>query len=219
MNDIHISGTGTVTPGQYDSVTVSGMGKCPGALRADEITVNGTFKVEGSSECRKLTVNGTFKGQGALSAEEVVCNGAATVEDDMTANTLSVAGVLHCEGDKLQSRELSCAGILTMDGLVSCDQIHVTGILKAEQLEGRSIRIRSHRPELLRRFWLSKGLSRVDYIQGEEVELSGVTAETVTGTNITIGPDCNIERIRCNGTLKLDPTAVVEDIAGDYKMR
>lgn len=219
MNDIHISGTGNVSPGQYDKVTVSGMSKCPGALRAEEITVNGTFKVEDGTECRKLTVNGTFKGEGALSAEEVVCNGAATIEDDMVANMLSVAGVLHCEGDKLQSRELSCAGILTMDGLVSCDQIHVTGILKAEQLEGRSIRIRSHRPELLRRFWLSKGLSKIDYIQGAEIELSGVTAETVTGTNITIGPDCNIERIRCNGTLKLDPSSVVEDVAGEYEMR
>lgn len=219
MNDIHISGTGNVAPGQYDSVTVSGMGKCPGGLRAEEITVNGTFKVEDGTECRKLIVNGTFKGEGTLSAEEVVCNGAATIEDGLVANVLSVAGVLHCEGDKLQSRELSCAGILTMDGLVSCDQIHVTGILKAEQLEGRSIRIRSHRPELLRRFWLSKGLSKIDYIQGIEIELSGVTAETVTGTDIIIGPDCNIERLRCNGTLKLDPSSVVEDLAGDYEMR
>lgn len=218
MNDIHISGTGNVAPAQYDSVTISGMGKCPGTLRAEEIVVNGTFRVEDSTECRKLTVNGTFKGQGSLSAEEVTCNGAATVEDDMVANVLSIAGVVHCEGDRLQSRELSCAGILTMDGLVSCDKIHVTGVIKADKIEGRSIRIRSQRPELLRRFLPGKGFSKADYIQGEEIDLAGVTAETVSGTRITIGPDCHIERLRCNGTLKLDPSAVVEDIAGEYEM-
>lgn len=219
MEDVKISGSGTLTGGEYSTVTVNGMGKCTASMRAQEVVVNGTFKVDGAAECRVLTVNGTLKCVGPLSAEESICNGAATVDSDMISNVLSVSGMLHVEGSRLNGGALTCTGILTADGQILCDSLHATGIIKAGVLEGQSIRIRSHRPAALRRFLLSKGLSKVEVIRGKELDLSGVTAEQVFGTEVVIGPDCNIEALHCDGTLSIDPTSTVENISGNYVRR
>ncbi len=219
MEDIHITGSSSMHTGEYQSIMVSGVGKCEGPVRALDIGVMGTFKVEGDTECRTLTVNGSFKCEGSLAAEETVCNGTATIEESMIANVLTVNGMLHVEGDRLGGGELKCAGILTADRLVSCNDLQVTGLIKAESIEGGHVYIHSHRPALLIRFLPSVGLSKTESITGEHVDLSGVTAEMVTGAHITIGPDCRIGKVRCYGTLSIDPAAAVGEVTGEYEMR
>ena len=70
MEDIRISGMGDLPGGEYRSVSVSGMGKCTGALSAQSVTVNGTFNCKGSLDSQTTAVNGTLKCAGGLRSEE-----------------------------------------------------------------------------------------------------------------------------------------------------
>ena len=55
-------------------------------------------------------------------------------------------------------------------------------------------------------------------IQGavEAGELRGVTAGTVNGQDVRIGPYCRIGNLDCNGTLYVDPKAEVKNLTGNY---
>jgi hypothetical protein len=65
----------------------------------------------------------------------------------------------------------------------------------------------------------TKKYSTVNLIEATRIELKGVIAGTVNGSDITIGPKCQIERVDCNGTLYIDPEAQVGQITGNYTKR
>lgn len=217
MEDVKISGKGDLNGGQYQSVTISGMGKCTGNMRAQDITVSGTFKCEGSIECGAATVNGTLKCEGPLSAEKMTCNGLSNIQGDMVANTLAVGGMLHVYGTRLAGAEINAAGTITVDGQVCVEKLRVTGIIKATELSGGEITIRSNHHGLLRQFINLS--STAELIQADILDLAGVTANTVRGKDVTIGPACTIENLDCSGTLYIDPTSMVSNLTGDYTVR
>lgn len=220
MEDFKIAGAGTVPGGEYRAVSVAGMGKCTGDLRAQTVSVSGTFKGDGSIECQSLKITGSFKCAGPLAAEKMTCSGAASIQGDMVANTLSVSGTLHVEGAKLEGADLSCSGTISADGQVCADKLKVTGIIKAREIVGDDITIGAVHPNILRQiFNLSIINSTADLIEATTLNLAGVTAKAVNGSNITIGPGCYIDHLDCNGTLHIDPTSVVSNLTGEYSQR
>lgn len=220
MEDFKIAGAGTVPGGEYRTVSVAGMGKCTGDLRAQTVSVSGTFKGDGAVECGTLKISGSFKCAGRLAAEKMTCSGAAGIQGDMVANALTVSGTLHVEGVKLEGADLSCSGTITAAGQVCADKLKVTGIIKAREIVGDSITIGAVQPNILRQiFNLSIINSTADLIEATTLNLSGVTAHTVNGSEISIGPGCIIDNLDCNGTLHIDPTATVRNVTGEYAQR
>jgi hypothetical protein len=61
--------------------------------------------------------------------------------------------------------------------------------------------------------------SDVKLIEATTIDLSGVSAETVNGKDIIIGPNCKIDHIDCSGTLSIDRSSSVGNITGDYTKR
>lgn len=220
MEDFRIAGAGTVPGGEYRTVSIAGMGKCTGDLRAQNISVSGTFKGDGAVECQGLKISGSFKCAGSLAAEKMSCSGAAGVQGDMVANALTVSGTLTVEGGKLEGADLSCSGTITAAGQVCADKLKVTGIIKAREIVGDDITIGAIQPNILRQiFNLTIINSTADLIEATTLNLSGVTAQTVNGSNITIGPGCIIDNLDCNGTLHIDPTSTVRNVTGEYSGR
>lgn len=219
MDDIKISGMGDVPGGEYRTVSVSGMGKCTGALSAQNVTVNGTFKCLGSMDSRSTSVNGTLKCEGPLHAEHFSCNGMADLLADSVANTLTVGGMVHVKAAKLEGAEITVTGILQADGQICADSVKVTGVVKAGEIVGDRISIRSHHVSLLKMFLPSTAsLSSAGLIEATTVDLEGVKAGAVNGRDVTIGPDCTIDSIDCTGTLRIHPSAAVGTVTGDYTM-
>lgn len=220
MEDMKIAGAGSVPGGEYNCVSVAGMGKCAGDLRAQTITISGTFKGDGAVECGTLKISGSFKCAGHLAAEKMSCSGAAGIQGDMLANALTVSGTLNVEGAKLEGADLSCSGTITAAGQVCADKLKVTGIIKAKEIVGDDITIGAIHPNILRQiFNFSIINSTADLIEATTLNLSGVTAQTVNGSNVFIGPGCIIDNLDCNGTLHIDPTATVRNITGEYTQR
>ncbi|MBC5738391.1 hypothetical protein [Lawsonibacter faecis] len=219
MEDIRISGMGDLPGGEYRSVSVSGMGKCTGALSAQSVTVNGTFNCKGSLDSQTTAVNGTLKCAGPLRTERFSCNGMADLLGDTVANTLTVGGMVHVKAAKLEGAEITCTGILQSDGQISADRVKVTGVVKAREIVGDHVSIRSHHVSLLKMFLPSaSSISSADLIEATTIDLEGVKAGVVNGHDITIGAACTVDCVDCTGTLRIHPSAAVGSVTGDYTM-
>lgn len=200
MQDMRIDGVGKFPGGSFGKLVVDGVGECQGDLEADTLKVDGVFK------CR-----------GGATVKELSCNGTARFDKDIHAGRLSVDGFLAMmNGSKLEADEVLCDGSLSMDGQICADMVRADGLIRAQEILGDRIIIKSYLTSLAKLF--TKGGSKIELIEATYVELSGVTAKTVNGSEVIIGPRCHIENVDCTGTLRIDPTATVDHITGEYAM-
>lgn len=235
MSDTCINGAGSMAGGDYGRVTVNGAGRCDGLLSAETIQVNGTFHCPGILKSGKLSVNGTlrcdgdaksdhlrvggrFKCSGSLAAGKVSCSGMLDVGGNVLVDELDVSGSLRIDGGtKLEGTQIKCTGSIKTDGQISADQVRIEGIVTAREIVGDQVVIRpgpfSLSPIL---HMFSMAISKADLIEATTVELEGVTARTVNGQDVRIGPNCTIENLDCSGTLYIDPSSTVKHLTGSY---
>ena len=77
--DINISGKGSISAGEYETVKVSGSGK-----------------LEGPISCGRLHVSGAAQGKSITCKGEVHVSGSCSFAEDIAANSASVSGALKC---------------------------------------------------------------------------------------------------------------------------
>ena len=157
--DIRISGSGAVTPGEYNAVTVSG-----------------SCKIEGPVQCEKLLCSGSVHAQG-----DITCTGDARVSGSMhtdgllEAQTAEISGSFH--GSDLRTQGAArLSGAATLSGGISGGEVRISGSTKlGGDLEGETVRIAG----VLR----TPGL-----VNGETVEISPSGSEigAVGGSKITV---------------------------------
>ena len=235
FQDFRIDGVGKIPGGSFGRLVIDGVGECAGDLEVEALRVDGTFKCGGAIAARRpecggagerkdkpdtgiIKVNGSFKCRGAATAKEFECDGSARVDGDLHTGRLLVDGLLTmANGAKLEADEVICDGSISMDGQICADAVWADGLIRAREIVGDRIIIKSRLNALAKFF--TKGGSKVDLIEATYIELCGVTAETVNGSQIVIGPKCQIENLDCNGTLSIDPTSIVKNITGEYTLR
>ena len=157
------------------------------------------------------------KCRGAVTVKELNCDGTARFDKDIQAGRLSVDGFLTMmNGSKLEADEVLCDGSISMDGQICADTVRADGLIRAREIVGDRIIIQSYLGTWGKLF--TKGGSKIELIEATYVELKGVTAQTVNGSRVVIGPKCQIGHLDCNGTLSIDPSATVQHITGEYTM-
>ncbi len=219
-----------------DEGEINGSLECGGRLDAGELEINGAVRVSGAAGVADLTVDGALTVEGdKLECGRVECDGAIKVNGGMTASTIEVDGALNAKGD-ISADSITVDGCLNTEGQVSADRIHVEGTISAAEIVGDEVLIwyqtrgftglgftitvgrkKFSFGENSGRGHSDKG-SQIGLIEATTVALEGVTAQTVNGTDVTIGPGCVIENLDCNGILRLDEAAQVHNITGDYTM-
>ena len=198
MKDLKFDGVGAIASGDYGSISIDGIGKCKGDLKAE-----------------RLKVDGIFRCLGAVRAGRFECDGIAKIAGNVQAGEIDIDGILEIRGGtKLEATTIDCDGIIRIDGEISADRIVADGIVRAREIVGENIRIRS--PRYWPLFFLSRKRSRIPLIEATTIDLAGVTAVAVNGRDITIGPRCRIDRVDCSGTLVLAKGARVREISGDH---
>lgn len=239
MGDIRINGSGSMTGGDYQRVVINGAGRCDGLFSAERIEVNGSFhcpgilksglviasgsfRCDGAMKSDDLNVSGSLKCGGRLEAGRVRCSGAMAVECDVAVQELDVSGSLKVSSARLEADRVACSGSLRVSGQISADEIKVTGMVNAREIVGDRVIIHSGKIPW-RQFLPGKLLagltSQAGLVEATVVELEGVTAETVNGQDVTIGPNCIIQRVDCSGTLFIHPTSSVAQVTGEYTKR
>lgn len=198
MQDIRIEGTGRISGGEYGKIKVDGLGQCEGDLKAELLDVDGKFKCQGNLKATLVDCDGFAEFTGSISAKEMKVDGL-----------LTVAGNGPIEADTVR-----CDGCIKLQGQLSADTVRVEGSITAQEIVGDHIRIHTFLGHFARLFSLAK--SQVELIEATHIDLVGVTATTVNGSEIVIGPGCVIENLDCNGHLTISPGAQVKNITGDY---
>jgi copper chaperone CopZ len=203
MQDFIIEGIGNISGGEFASLKVEGVGNCSNHIKAENIYIEGVFNCAGDVETGLLH-----------------CEGVADFKSNIRAKKIIVEGVLsEKDGDKIEAEEIICEGVIKTAGEISADILNAEGCIEAREIVGDQIRINSHYQ--MNRFMkiFNRKTSEVKLIEATTIELRGVTADTVNGRDITIGPYCNIDKIDCSGFLHIDKSSVVNTITGDYTVR
>ncbi len=199
MNGFTINGVGTIDGGQFSTLKIDGTGRCTGDLEAESIEVDGTFKCEGNVK------TGLFD-----------CDGSAKLHGNLEAKKIDVDGLLSVKSGKIEAEEIDCDGLIDVGGEVSADIIQADGYIRAKEIVGDRVSIKSHMGRLVK---VLNKKSEIGMIEATTVDLEGVWANAVNGRDITIGPRCEIKTVDCNGTLYIDEKATVGKVTGNYQRR
>ena len=232
MQNIRIDGKGTLTAGEYGTVTIDGFGRGEGEIKAESLRIDGRFSCRDHIEAGKLlcdgfatfqgdinskdvNINGKFTCVGKFTTEFFDCDGMATFNTSVYAKKIVVDGLLSMKNNApIESGEIHCNGCIRSDGQISADLIDADGIVRADELVGDKIVIMSKTNSIAQLF--IKTTSSARFIEATTIDLRGMTADTVNGHDIKIGPQCEIKHLDCTGTLRIHRNAVVEEITGNY---
>ncbi|HHV11131.1 MAG TPA: hypothetical protein GXX75_12715 [Clostridiales bacterium] len=203
MKGLKLEGVGRVSGGEYDSIKLQGVSSCSDNIKAEDIEIEGVFTCGGEVEAGRM-----------------YCQGVADFKSNIRAKKVIVSGVFNLkEGAKLEAAEISCEGVIRTGGEIYADLLRADGCITAREVYGDNITIETHFPvnRIVKLFKTTK--SDIKLIEATTIKLSGVTADTVNGTDITIGPNCKINSIDCSGALYVDSSSTVENITGNYARR
>lgn len=216
--DLRVSGVNHAPGGHYRDVTVEGVGKVQGDVRADGVfRLNGMVTVFGSIDAAEFNGDGKFKVEGNLSAESARLNGMVEVKGAVRGETLRLQGMLNV-GDHCELERFEAEGGFAVGGLLNAGTIEVRMHAKcrAQEIGGDAIRVRKMSRSAWQRVWkwmfpkwapeLEAGL-----IEGDEIDLENTSASVVRGNRVVIGNGCRIERVEYRTELLKRPGAHVKE--------
>lgn len=201
MNSLNFEGIGSAQGGEYDLVSVEGLCTCYGDIKA-----------------REITIEGIFHGKGAIETGSFDCTGVAEVDGDIRARQMNVSGVVSVKhGTKVEAEVIECDGTINIDGELSADKVKANGFINATEIVGDVVEINSEFGGFSR--IIIRKFSKIELIEATTIDIANVKAKKVSGADIVIGPKCKIDVVDCSGTLRVDPSAEIGQIIGDYEMR
>lgn len=225
QDSIHISGSGRVT-GDVSCIDfkVSGSGRVSGKLQASgSVGVSGSGNVDGDLETGSLHTAGAFNCDGCITVKgDAVISGAMSCQS-LTATEIQMSGGCSVDGD-MTAEIARIHGSIKSEGLLNAEDIEIKFAPSSEfgSIGGSKITIEPSRDEvkrgLFRRLFSSKNhpgnFLVKDSIEGDEISLKYVTAPTVSGRVVTVGPGCIIEKLEYTESCDISPDAVVQNAEG-----
>ncbi len=203
MRDFNLEGLGRINGGEYDNINLEGVSSCSDNIKAEKIHVEGVFTCSGEVEAGLL-----------------YCEGVSDFKANIRAKKLVVEGVFNGkDGMKIEAEEIICDGVIKSGGEIYADIMKADGCVSAKEIYGDQIRICTHYPinKIVKFFNTIK--SDIKLIEATTIDISGVTADTLNGKDITIGPNCKVGTVDCSGTLYIDSSSIVNSITGNYTRR
>jgi len=211
MKNITLEGLGKISGGEYDVINIEGVGDITGDIKASKLIMEGVLKCNGSIE-----------------ADEMNIEGVITLNKSVRVKKLQIEGVVNQKNEKIEADHIYCEGVLNSEGEISADKIEVDGNISAPEVYGEYIKIDNYRHMLNKDvhfnifgfgFHNKKGKNRlsIDVMEATTIELSNVRAGSVRGNNVTIGANCVIKEVECDGNLFIDPRAKVGKVNGQAK--
>lgn len=218
QEEIRISGSGKVNGSvSCTGLSISGSGKVCGDLRSEgNVSISGSGSVEGNAEVKTFSVSGSGSVSGALKGEQCSVAGSFQV-GNVSVQKLSSSGSIQVKGD-LSAEQAVIRGGVYADGLINAEDLDVAFETdsRADAIGGSTIKIRKKGAVhgLLDRIFKAgkDGTFQVKgSIEGDEIDIEYVEADTVVGRNVTIGPGCKIKHLSYSGKAKISPDAEVEE--------
>lgn len=161
--DLTISGVGTSTGGEFDTVDINGAGTVNGDLRCKSISINGTGTIHGDVEFSNVfSANGAGTVKGCVSGGRLEVNGSGHISRDARFESMTVNGVCKVVGELdcgyaeingtctaergLRAEECRNNGVLTVDGDLCAERyvargaFRISGLLSADDIDIKFVR-------------------------------------------------------------------------------
>lgn len=228
MNDLLVSGSQSTTGGEFDNIRVSGSFHATGDVRCKSLHSSGSSNFEGIVDCEgEIHSSGTIKIAKGVKANKLENSGTCHFASFSGGDT-HTSGTLYCDGDiKSKSTEFSgtvkCqnfeadtidgAGRIACNGEINADRVYLrlasSVNSRAKSIVGSKITIKPLHTFIIP---FHSSVMETGLIEGDEIEINYVEAETVRGTNVKIGKKCKINRLEYSGTADIDNGAVVSEV-------
>ncbi len=229
-NDLILNGSGTVTGGSFQRVSINGSGTITSDVECQVFECNGSGRVKGDVMAQSCSIAGGAKIEGDIHAKEVKVHGSSTIEGKLLflnlevrgstkvkkglkGESVSVEGSIKVNGD-FEAETADFDGSFEINGLLNADRIDIGmhGRCYAQEIGGETIKVKKKSGMLLDK--LIKAFNRelhCELIEGDTIQLEYTTAKIVRGTNVYIGPGCEIDLIEYKNDLKIDNSAKVKE--------
>lgn len=175
MKNCKIQGSGRVTEGEYDNITIEGTGKL-----VDDVTVN------------TVNVSGVMIAKGKLRAKEIKSIGMIKLFKEADIDSIQIdKGVLISKSD-INSTLLECRGAIRVKGGINSDIVKIEGKGKVDYIVGDNIIIANNsqreNKERLDKF-------KVNRIEGTSIEMHNVNCMNMEGDFIKMTGKSVVGRI------------------------
>lgn len=231
IGDYRISGSGVLDGGCYNRITSSGSCKVSSDLICRDLRSSGSFRACGNIDCsNEIRSSGAFHCDGNVTTGGFSGSGSTKISGNLKSGLLNVPGSLKVDGnvscgEMRVSGSLKVGGDCEADSFTASGSFSVGGIINAENVSIRLDRAQStvnsiggsqvtvsRSPAAGFLSGIIKpgyGVLACDSIEGDQVELTGVQAETVRGARVVVHAGCTIERIEYTETCSIDEEAKV----------
>jgi cytoskeletal protein CcmA (bactofilin family) len=230
--NLEIDGMGTCGGGEFDTVSICGIGTITSNISAKKIDVDGVGKFQGLVESDEIKVAGTASFKDEVKTNLFKVDGKGSVEKDISAKEVFIAGISSFKGN-LKSEGIKIEGMCKVKGNCEAEVFDLEGQVKiGGQLNGDAIRINTFFKSEINEIVgsvidikrsgnivadlfsnilgsVSPSNLAVNTIEGDGISIDYTNARTVRGENIVIGEHCEIGLIEYSGSLKQHPRAKV----------
>ena len=229
-SDMNINGTGTINEGEYNKISIAGVGRLKGNVIANSVSISGTCSGEGILKCKDIDISGYMRYKGEVHSDgNLNVNGYMKIKENLYFNEATISGsVKACEGITFNNAFISgsisskkncegtnfkCNGMINIDGLLSADNINITIYKSAnvKEIGGENIEVRSDKKinniPLVGKIFSNKLIAET--IEGDYVYLENTSAKKVSGKTVIIGKNCNIEEVNYEVSLEVNNNSKV----------
>lgn len=192
MKNRQIQGSGRITKGEYDNITIEGTGKL-----VDDVTVN------------TINVSGIIIAKGKLRAKVIKSIGMIRLFKEASIDIIQIdKGVLTSKSD-INSSLLECRGAIRIKGGINSDIVKIEGKGKVDYIVGENIIIRNN---LQIENKVRHDKFKVNRIEGTSIEIHNVNCRNIEGDCIKVTGKSVVGQIYYTKSLEMDPDSKVKRI-------
>lgn len=199
-NEVHISGAGNINGNlRCIDMHVSGSSNVNGDVEAENIKISGSAKIQGKIKTDKISASGVFKAFDKVEARKIKSSGVCEFNSDVKCEKIHTSGSININGN-CESELFESSGMFKIGGLLNSEVIDIDlgGRCETSEIGGNKINIYCNKNNfgIFNIFGhFNEGRLFCKVIEGDEIELSNVTADLVRGRNIIVNENCDIKKI------------------------
>lgn len=217
MRNETIDGIGSLSGGEYNEVTIDGIGKLKKPLTAS-----------------KITVDGMFKSKAQITTDEIVIDGITRAFKDLKPKKYMSDGILKMRRCKLHTDTLECEGIIVCNKEINADKVEINGLCSVNAIYGDNITIKSSpnssqkakitnvvRPFSKLYFGrnLDTDFSLVDIIECTHFEGHNIKCKVVRANSVKLTGNCEIKTLHCDGDIEAESTCIIGNVIGKSEIK
>jgi cytoskeletal protein CcmA (bactofilin family) len=217
-DNLTVTGNGSAAGGTYDRAKIVGEYSVQGDLACEHLSVIGNLDVKGSLKTRRINLCGELKVRGDVASRALKAAGSIKVDGNYTAETLGIYGELAVEGT-CEAERLDLRGVI-VGGMLNAGTVDIRlffGESKLKEIGGETIAVRRAGlldwRRIMKPFLTGGERLSAETIEGDNIYLEHTKADAVRGTNVRIGPGCEIEWLEYRSEYKIDPRSSVKHFA------